>query len=107
MSAAAVSLKMEGEKNCMVHEIIHLNLIFINIFKDQIRIGSDDQMIHVPFGHTIMYLNIGTPKTINFPFGTNGKLMVLGVPTLSTLRYSVLPIHQNSSDLGHQPPCKF
>ena len=27
-----------------------------------------------------MFLNIGTPKTINFPFGTKGKLMVLGVP---------------------------
>ena len=26
--------------------------------------------------------NIGTPKTINFPFGANGKLMVLGVPIL-------------------------
>ena len=30
--------------------------------------------------HTLICLNIGTPKTINFPFGTNGKLMVLGVP---------------------------
>ena len=27
-------------------------------------------------------LNIGTPKSINFPFGTNGKLMVSGVPIL-------------------------
>ena len=27
-----------------------------------------------------MCLNIGTPKTINFP--SNGKLMVLGVPGL-------------------------
>ena len=26
--------------------------------------------------------NIGMPKTFNFPFGTNGKLMVLGVPKL-------------------------
>ena len=25
-----------------------------------------------------MCFNIGTPKTINFPFGTNRKLMVLG-----------------------------
>ena len=25
-------------------------------------------------------LNIGTPKTINFPFVPNGKLMILGVP---------------------------
>ena len=30
-----------------------------------------------------MCLNIGTPKkNINFPFETNGKLMVLGVPIL-------------------------
>ena len=29
-----------------------------------------------------MCLNIGTHKTIDFPFGTNGKLMVLGVPIL-------------------------
>ena len=27
-----------------------------------------------------MCLNIGTPKTINFPFVPNGKLMVLDVP---------------------------
>ena len=27
-----------------------------------------------------MCSNIGTPKIINFPFETNGKLMVLGVP---------------------------
>ena len=29
--------------------------------------------------YTLMCCNIGTHKTINFPFGTNGKLMVLGV----------------------------
>ena len=33
-----------------------------------------------------MCSNIGTPKTINFPFGTNGKLMVLGVPILKHFR---------------------
>ena len=27
-----------------------------------------------------MCLNIGTPKNINFPFETNGKLKILGVP---------------------------
>ena len=30
--------------------------------------------------------NIGTSKTINFPFGTNGKLMLLGVPALKHFR---------------------
>ena len=34
----------------------------------------------------IMCLNIGTSKTINFPFGTHGKLMVLGVPILKHFR---------------------
>ena len=32
--------------------------------------------------------NIGTPKTINFPFGTNGKLMVLSAPILKHFRVS-------------------
>ena len=34
----------------------------------------------------IMCSNIGTPKIINFPFGTNGKLMVLGVPVFKPFR---------------------
>ena len=34
----------------------------------------------------MMCLNIGHLKSINFPFGTNGKLMVLGVPILKHLR---------------------
>ena len=29
-----------------------------------------------------MFLNIGAPKIINFPFGTNGKLMFFDVPIL-------------------------
>ena len=33
---------------------------------------------------TLKCLNIGTPKSINFPFGTNGKLIDLGVPILLT-----------------------
>ena len=36
-----------------------------------------------------MCLNIGTPKTINFPFETNGKLMILGVPILKHFRVYV------------------
>ena len=30
--------------------------------------------------NTLKCLNIGTPKTINFPFAPNGKLIFLGVP---------------------------
>ena len=33
-----------------------------------------------------MCLNFGTPMNINFPFGTNGKLMVLGAPILKHIR---------------------
>ena len=29
-----------------------------------------------------MYLNIGIPNNHHFPFGTNGKVVVLGVPIL-------------------------
>ena len=32
-----------------------------------------------------MCLNIGTPKNINFPFETNGKLMISDVPILKHL----------------------
>ena len=42
---------------------------------------------------TVRCLNFGTPKIINFPFGTNGKLIILGVPILthtSTLRYGMI-----------------
>ena len=38
-----------------------------------------------------MCLYSGTPKIINFPFATNGKLMVLGVPLLKHLRVYLAP----------------
>ena len=43
----------------------------------------------------IMCSNIGTPKTINFPFGTNGKLMVSGVPIFKQFR--VIQLYFNMS----------
>ena len=36
----------------------------------------------------IMCSNLGTPKTHRFPFGTNGKVVVLGVPILKHFRVS-------------------
>ena len=33
-----------------------------------------------------MYSNIGTPNNHRFPFGTNGKIVVLGVPILKHFR---------------------
>ena len=41
------------------------------------------------FKNTLICLNIGTSKIINFPFGINGKLMILGVPILMYFRISV------------------
>ena len=37
----------------------------------------------------IFSLNIGTPKTIDFPFGTNGKSMILSVPILKHFRVCI------------------
>ena len=42
-----------------------------------------------------MCSNIGTPKTINFPFGTNGKLMVLDVPILKHFRVFMAMVPSN------------
>ena len=39
--------------------------------------GPDESNLICP-----LCLNIGTSKSINFPFGTNGKLMIFGVPIL-------------------------
>ena len=43
----------------------------------------------------MMCLTIGTPKIVNFPFGTNGKLMVLGVPILKHFRVSCFYPHHS------------
>ena len=46
----------------------------INFFKS-LKIWTNYSLI-------IIGLNIWTPKTINFPFGKNGKSMTLSVPIL-------------------------
>ena len=38
--------------------------------------------IQAHYNYAVICLNFGTPKTINFPFGTSGKLIILGVPIL-------------------------
>ena len=43
-----------------------------------------------------MCSNIGTLKTINFPFGTNGKLMVLDVPILKHFRINLSKFKEGS-----------
>ena len=37
------------------------------------------------------WLNIGRPENINFPFGTNEKLIILGVPILKHFRVCCTP----------------
>ena len=49
-----------------------------------------------------MCSNIGTSKNINFPFGTNGKLIVLDVPILKHFRvllFLLLLIQEGSCQL--------
>ena len=38
--------------------------------------------------YSLIDLNIATPETINFPFGTNGKSMILSVP-MGILQFSI------------------
>ena len=40
----------------------------------------------------IIGLNIGTPKNINFLFGTNGKSVTLSVPILKHFRVSTVEL---------------
>ena len=40
-----------------------------------------------------MFFNTSTPKIINFPFGTNGKLLVLGVPKFKHIRVLLQTLH--------------
>ena len=41
--------------------------------------------IQAHYNEAVIYLNFGTPKN-NFPFGTNGKFIILGVPILKHIR---------------------
>ena len=38
------------------------------------------------YNEAVLYLNFGTLKMMNFPFGTNGKFIILGVPILKHFR---------------------
>ena len=49
----------------------------------------------------IMCLNTGTPYNHHFHFGTNGKVVVLGVPILKHFR--VLPLDISNTDISQYP----
>ena len=57
---------------------IHTCRVFI-VF-NFLELSKQIQNKMTSYQHTLKCLSIWTPKTINFLFGTNGKLMVLGVP---------------------------
>ena len=42
--------------------------------------------IQAHYHEPVIYLIFGTPKIMNFPFGTNGKFIILGVPILKHIR---------------------
>ena len=46
-----------------------------------------------------MCSNIGTPNNHHFPFGTNGKIVVLGVPILKHFRVSPFEVDHLLSGL--------
>ena len=47
--------------------------------------------IQAHYHEAVIYLIFGTPKNIEFPFGTNGKFIILGVPILKHIRVFILP----------------
>ena len=66
----------------------HLTLICFKFFCKTVSISIYSLLmicrcscvVKFQYKATLKCLNIGTPKTINFPFVPNGKLMILGVP---------------------------
>ena len=46
-----------------------------------------------------MCSNIGIPEPYNFPFGTNGKLMVLGVPIHKHFRVLYFQLYLDAMDV--------
>ena len=53
--------------------------------------------IQAHYNEAVIYLNFGTPKIMNFPFGTNGKFIILGVPILKHIRvYRTTPCYQTA-----------
>ena len=56
--------------------------------------------------YTVMCLNIGTPNNHHFPFGTNGKVVVLGVSILKHFR-GILPYGSKKKLMTVLPSTKF
>ena len=60
----------------MIKYIVNITKYFVNMTKYFVDTGK---------GLSLKMLHIGTPKTINFPFVPNGKLMVFRCPNTYTI----------------------
>ena len=51
---------------------------------------KDSFCLTLSIGITVMYVNFGIPKIINFLFGTYGKLVILGVTILNHIMVNIV-----------------
>ena len=59
--------------------LLHVNIFRENTSKFQTRFSLS---IYAKLSNTLKCLSIGTPKIFNFPFVSNGKLMVFRCPNI-------------------------
>ena len=84
VSSSAIISAMIGSLAQPVGELFHdvarrtSVKVYNNAFQQKVIFCSSQ--------NTVTCLNFGTPRIIDFPFGTNGKLFILGVTVLSSLR---------------------
>ena len=51
--------------------------------------------IQAHYNEAVLCLSFGTLKILNFPFGTNGKFIILGVPILKHIRVNPFGLYSN------------
>ena len=68
-----LSLTVFQKKNCAIFEVTEVLPVMTNNYEESILKGAKVSL------KTLNCLNIGTHKIFNFPFGTNGKLLILCV----------------------------
>ena len=71
-----IDLGQFDQQFCWYDLGLHFAKIYVPIF----RIFKVNFVTGISKCITLKCLKIGTPKTINFPFVPNGKLMILSVP---------------------------
>ena len=74
-------------KEVQIYSIIIYLLLCILVWQN---FAPDHRLVLVQRSILLKCLSFGIPKIINFPFGTDGKLMVLGVPIFKNIIVRVL-----------------